>query len=171
MTTARLLAAGLATLLVSAANAHAQRLELTPLTAEQRWDRASMHVTLFTAMYIRDAMVAGRTPADAGRELATFFGPWPAVATPEDMARTIYRNWQLWRTMEYAAEKAPDGSMTITTSRPYVDALERYSSIGVTPADFDAMFGAFHAAIAARQGLTFQHSIDGSTVRMHISRR
>lgn len=154
----------------AASPATAQRLELTPMTAEQRWDRASKNMTLFTMMYMHEGMKAGKLPVQIGRELAEFLGPWPNVATPVDLARTIYRNWQLWREVDFVATQTPDSTIAITSSRPYVSAIQQYNVIGVTSADFDAMFGAFHQAIAQRQGLEFRQVVDSMSVRMTIRR-
>ena len=158
----------LATLTVSPAGA--QRLDLPMLTAEQRWDRASKQVTLFAVMFVREGMKAGKPAVEIGRELAGFFGPWSGVVTPADMARTIHRNWQLWRDVEFVATEAPDSSITVTANRPYVAAIQQYNLIGVTPADFDAMFGSFHQTIARQQGLDFRQSVDSTSVRMTIRR-
>lgn len=155
---------------ISVAPARAQRLELPTLTAEQRWDRAAKQVTLFATMFIREGIEAGKTPPDIGRELAEFFGPWSGVVTPADMARSIHRNWQLWRDVEFVAVETADGAVTVTTNRPYAAAIRQYRLIGVAAVDFDEMFGSFHQAIAKQQGLDFQQIVDSGSVRMTIRR-
>jgi hypothetical protein len=145
-------------------------MDLPAFTLEQRWDRASANLTLFAAMFLHEGLQAGKTPESAGQELATFFGPWSFVNSPGDMARAIYRNWQLWRTVEFAVEEGPDSSVSITTNRPYEARLSQYVNIGVTPAMFDAMFAAFHQALARQRGLDFQQSVDSTRVRMTIRR-
>ena len=147
-----------------------QTLALTPLSPEQRWDRASMHVTLFTAMFIREGIQAKKSPGQIGRELSGFFGPWTGVTTPAAMAQAINRNWQLWRSLEFSAVEQSDGSVRITTNRPYVAALTRYGVIGVTPAEFDDMFASFHESIASKQGLVFEQTKDSAAVYMTIRR-
>lgn len=154
-----------------AATPGGQRIDLTPMSVEQRWDRASMHVSLFAIMLIREGTKAGKGPEAVGRELATLFGPWSDVTTPEQMARTIFRNWQLWRTVDFVADRSSDGTVAVTTNRPYQESINRYKNIAVSASDFDKMFAAFHETIARQQGLDFRQTVDGTTVTITIRPR
>lgn len=147
-----------------------QPVELRPMTAEQRWDRASRNLILFVAMFMHEGRAAGKTDSQIGRELASYFGPWPA-STPLEMAQLLGRNWQLWRSMDFQATLSADGSVSILTNRPYGAALGDYKNIGVDSNAIDTMFGAFHQAIAERQGLVFEQTVDEDTVRMTIRRK
>lgn len=49
-------------------------------------------------------------------------------------------------------------------------AIQQYNAIGVSPSDFDGMFGAFHKTIAEQQGLDFRQTVDSVSVRMTIRR-
>lgn len=147
-----------------------QPIELRPMSVEQRWDRASRNLTLFVAMFMREGRLAGKTDSQIGRELAGYFGPWPA-STPLAMAQLLGRNWQLWRPMDFQATLNADGSVSIQTNRPYEAALVEYKNIGVDSHAVDAMFAAFHKTIAEQQGLVFEQTVDSATVRMTIRRK
>lgn len=135
------------------------------MTAEQRCDRASRNLILFVAMFMHEGRAAGKTDSQIGRELASYLDHGLRAHL---WAQLLGRNWQLWRSMDFQATLSADGSVSILTNRPYGAALGDYKNIGVDSNAIDTMFGAFHQAIAERQGLVFEQTVDADTVRRTI---
>jgi hypothetical protein len=150
----------------------AQSAPLPEYTAEQRWERAAMHVTLFGVILLRNEIEAGRTPEEAGRRLAATVGPgWSGITTPAEMARAMHQNWHLWPGAEFRVDESPDGAVRIRMNRPYLAPFgEDGTAYGVALHDMEMMFRTFHEVVAGRQGMEYRQTEgeEGLTARIRF---
>jgi hypothetical protein len=160
--------------LANAAMAQApDAIDLTDYSDQQRWERAAVHVTLFGTILLQQGMEAGKTAEELGHDLAAIVGPgWSGVRTPEQMARAIHRNWQIWPGVAVTAERAPDGAVTVRSNRPYAGTFGEGGELyGVTVDQFETLFRVFHEDVAERLGMVYTQTADADGVIATIRER
>lgn len=151
----------------------AQDPELPELTAEQRWQRAAMHASLFATLLLREAAETGQTPVETANELVGIFGPgWDGADTPLEMARAIRRNWMIWPNAAWELQETSADAVRFRMNRPWRGVFgEDGVAYGVSEADFNTWLRAFHEGIAARNGLAFTQTEAGDWLQVTIAAR
>jgi hypothetical protein len=149
-----------------------QNLDFPEYTTQERWDRASLHVTLLFALSLHKDLEAGKTPEEHAQSVVSIIGPgWSGVTSPEVMARAMHRNWLIWPGAEFVAEEA-DGSVRIRANRPWRHVFDETGRFfGVSLDDFNKVFRIFHELIARQQGMEYHQTEDVDVVRITISKR
>ena len=151
--------------------AAAQAADLPAFTAEQRWERAAMHTSLFAVLLLREAAEHGRTAEDVGRDVAAIFGPGWSGTTPMAMARAIRRNWLIWPDAEWEIQDASDTSVRFRVNRPWRSVFDEDGMLyGVREGDMSTLLRVFHEGIAERLGMTYNQTQNGDWLEVTITR-
>jgi hypothetical protein len=152
--------------------ATAQSVDLPEFTPEQRWERASAHVTLFGVAMLRLAAEEGKTAEAVGEYLAEMFGPGWSATTPLAMARGIRLNWHMWPGVDWRLEESTDQHVTFRVNRPYRALFgESGSAFGVSIEDYEASLRVFHERIAERLGMEYHQIVADDWVSVTIRTR
>lgn len=159
--------AALCFVVLAAPGAAAQDIDPVPeLDRQQRWVRAVSNLNAFGLALLHLGQEYGESPEEVGTRVGTFFGPsWsrqPGTTTPEQLARGMAANLQLWPGASVSLTRLPDGGVRLRHNRPWSSWFDQVgATYDFTITDYEAFFNAAMTALADHLGLELEAHEEG----------
>lgn len=136
------------------------------LDRQQRWVRAVSNLNAFALALLHLGREYGESPEEVGTRVGTFFGPsWggrPGTTTPEQVARGMAANLQLWPGAVVSVTALSDGGARLRYNRPWSSWFQQVgATYDFTIDDFEAYFNAAMVALGDYLGLAVEARRDG----------
>lgn len=138
---------------------HAQDIELSTYTPEQRWERAASQVGAAMVGAIAYAKSRGESAEAWGQAVADIFAPgWGEAGSGTlGIVQGMHRNYSLWPDCEFEIVTQSETSITVRANHPWEGFFgEDQVSYGVTLEEFGEAFQVFNSRLSEHLGLGYE---------------
>lgn len=142
-------------------------------SAELRWGRSSLWGKLYMIESVRLAKAAGKSPADAGREVGRLYADtWTNVDTPWRLSRAWMWNGMSDPNYVCDVQSASATLVKARCNRPWMATVrDNVQRTKVTIDDVEAYQLAMEQAVAEHVGMKWEVQVDGDHRMITVQRR